>query len=1316
MAKFTIYSKKGIAICEGCPVYNGTYLNVPYLEFEEIASPTPIEWSIGDYVEYSRTGMTYRLYSVPQPTKQARRGSRGDSFIYESVQFFGAEKQLDTVLFSDVVTEDNGIHFSSRSTVSTYENVYGIADRIQECMEQAYPSKWSIRVTELAETDADLKTLLETPKAFSVDNGTCLAALSAIYNTWEGIGWIHTYEDGRDVITIGRPNKRTEDNTSSPFMYGKGNGLSLIRKSYSNRDEIATRLYVYGSERNMISRYYNGKDILHAESVDIPNLMIPVDTWGKTADASGTLKPDPAKAYIEDPRAIDKWGLIPKRVYFDGSENDEIYPSIEGMTAGSLRAAKADLGDKENVPNSEKYPDEERLDEIASAEAITDDGVDSPEGERFNKVWKKDRYTKTWKAKYELNVMANPWTPDTEGMTGTLTYTGEEKVTVDYPSDADPVDGLTLTVSRYQDVLPAQFVHKIFPHQTYLFEWPQKDPQNTIALKREEIMDEQGKQVDIVRYTAILPEATRRYPMPVTGIYYTILKQERLEHGVSGTPIKTYPSSRLVATTIDVTPIIGINYDFTAPFTVRLKQIGFDISSRLGTNNDGKATLSMKSGMCGGRDFTIQTCKKDEANDGWILTLARVKDDSVGMYYPNANFPIQAGDRFVILDIVMPELYIAVASERLLEVGRQTYEQTAKGVAYYEPAIDSMRLAKSGEKLTEGMYMALADEDIIEGGTEYILIDTLKIDEGESNIPVYEVTLRERKGISFAQSMASTVRDINAKIAYISGGGAARRIPLITSDSDMVPSDLNAWSGLRATQEFLQKTKEDTATAKQTFASGAAFGDYVAGETGMGAQIDGQGNAEFQTLSVRSSLIVPNLQYNRTSIENGVKWNAPGGGVIEKVEPDYNDDGTLGDTGTLWVKLTEGEVPAVAEYDLCMGVFHDMVNTENNAKNDYDSGCSSDIVFAGFYTAYFYISGASLDAQNKFRYEVREGTYLEGGGSPNIAGTFKNTKYHPCAGMTFVCFGNNSNKDRQTSRYSTRTYERFLKDVGNFTWTTANLAMQFGDLSNLKALGFEEDMEGYSAYLQNIYMTGAIKSVGKDGSFSLTKEGLLSVTGANIQGKITASTGRIGLLNIGDGLSYKNTETDEQMELSIDRIWFDANGIFAALGAQASSVLSDIDKNALNIDINNTGTMPGYVQNVGIYVNVTGAKVLQDSLAGQKYGNFAMKIASGEVCGLRPVTRMVTASTTLSEYDHTIICIRTDGKTIQLTLPKNPQNGQRYEILSSGNVGRQVLGNGTNITWPGVYTGSNQTLQAGDAQIMLLIYNSANGDWLMRTY
>lgn len=374
MARFKILSADGSKVrFEGCPKYVGAYLKPSHLEFSQVCSPTPIDWQVGDYVDYYRTGLRYRLFSIPQATKNARKMSYGSAFVYENVQLFSATKELEIALFRDLVPNDNGIHFSTAPDVSTFENVAGVARRIQACMDDAFPNRWIIAVADVL--DEGTRSLMAETKEFSISNGSCLSALEQIYNTWKNIGWSHTYDaySGKDIITIGATSVRTAGNTTEVFAYGKRQGLSSIKKADANKDGFATRLYVYGSERNIQTRYYNRLPIHNADSVDIRHLMIPPKYWGTTDGL-----PDARKAYLQASDAIvSKYGLIPRTIYFDGGENEEIYPSIKGMKAIELYnlMIESGEGDSQYLPD----PTEERIDKAVSASGWGDGSKEDTE-------------------------------------------------------------------------------------------------------------------------------------------------------------------------------------------------------------------------------------------------------------------------------------------------------------------------------------------------------------------------------------------------------------------------------------------------------------------------------------------------------------------------------------------------------------------------------------------------------------------------------------------------------------------------------------------------------------------------------------------------------------------------------------------------------------------------------------------------------------------------------------------------------------------------------------------------------------------------
>jgi hypothetical protein len=87
------------------------------------------------------------------------------------------------------------------------------------------------------------------------------------------------------------------------------------------------------------------------------------------------------------------------------------------------------------------------------------------------------------------------------------------------------------------------------------------------------------------------------------------------------------------------------------PIYIIIPDLGFDFNDVVTSKNS--FTLHFNSGYCGGRDFTCSAWTKDGTT--WKLKCARIKDDSIGKYFPYVDAPIKKGDKFVITDIYMPD-------------------------------------------------------------------------------------------------------------------------------------------------------------------------------------------------------------------------------------------------------------------------------------------------------------------------------------------------------------------------------------------------------------------------------------------------------------------------------------------------------------------------------------------------------------------------------------------------------------------------------------------------------------------------------------
>ena len=124
--------------------YNGMYLKVSYVECT-IESATPIAFEVGDYIIHDYTGLKYFLRNEVSVKKQSSSGSYKEAFVYAGVKFKSATYMLEECMFLDIVANDNTLAYTSLPEVTTYEDVYGIAERIQANVNYQYHNKWEVQ-------------------------------------------------------------------------------------------------------------------------------------------------------------------------------------------------------------------------------------------------------------------------------------------------------------------------------------------------------------------------------------------------------------------------------------------------------------------------------------------------------------------------------------------------------------------------------------------------------------------------------------------------------------------------------------------------------------------------------------------------------------------------------------------------------------------------------------------------------------------------------------------------------------------------------------------------------------------------------------------------------------------------------------------------------------------------------------------------------------------------------------------------------------------------------------------------------------------
>ena len=512
------------------------------------------------------------------------------------------------------------------------------------------------------------------------------------------------------------------------------------------------------------------------------------------------------------------------------------------------------------------------------------------------------------------------------------------------------------------------------------------------------------------------------------------------------------------------------------------------------------------------------------------------------LYTDGKSPSIAAGTEFVILNIVMPESYVTMAENTLEKAALDylsRYDHENRTVSL---DISSGFVAEHPNlfiDFIEGNMLKVRDDgigvfDFSDNGQivdMQLQIQSLEIKYSKENMfPSYSCTIARRKILSFYERLAqenqtaSTQNTTNVTLGGSgtgsgtgSGGGSSNitnadhaksaytlddDTPVLNwflsalnddeaegiinflkglkisgnlinrivkqGDMDVTYTDEDVMSALRVMVEiensvekmkeiFLRKDVADSTKFLLSMFAGAVFGKngFASGLTGFGAKIFDTGHGEFESMFIRRFLEVPELRYNRVMVTLGDKWRAPGAGIIETV-----DTGTK----TCTLKLEDGEIGAVAVGDICMGIYH---NITGNATEDYDDG-KGNRRFAGFCTVYFTITEVTGERNETFKYQLRP------------TSSSWSSSFDPFEMMNFVAYGNFTDTDRQTSVYETRTYTRMLWKQNTWEISAANVALQYGDLSNLNIFGL--NMDGYSMYLNNIYMTGIIKQIKPDGT------------------------------------------------------------------------------------------------------------------------------------------------------------------------------------------------------------------------------------------
>lgn len=217
---------------------------------------------------------------------------------------------------------------------------------------------------------------------------------------------------------------------------------------------------------------------------------------------------------------------------------------------------------------------------------------------------------------------------------------------------------------------------------------------------------------------------------------------------------------------IDEIQAVGpIANEDASTFVVYLKDLGFDLEEHLTTVD---AQISMKSGAMQGYTFNIANDGIERlANGSYKITLGRITTDAsdTGNYnIPNKDWNMKAGDKFVLLGILMPQEYIREAEERLLARAKEYLEEYGKTNFSYNIGMHDKFLMEHGsvyDDLIEGAKLDVYDADL--GISERVTIQSLTITEDmeENILPQVKVTLNNKPSASTLDRIQGQIKELS---------------------------------------------------------------------------------------------------------------------------------------------------------------------------------------------------------------------------------------------------------------------------------------------------------------------------------------------------------------------------------------------------------------------------------------------------------------------------------------------------------------------------------------------------------------------------
>ena len=810
MSTWNIYHKDGSKLTD----VNEEQITVHGLEYSDswmgecfvtinFKHEVPINFQIGDYIVYR--GERFELNYEPGKDKQARPDTYGEGFVYDSVKFNALQDELSRAEFLDVVLNDNELHYTTLPKFPFYvQTLDDLLDRIQANLDdQIGAGLWKIYSRNMERSVQ--RGCLASDWLSMYGEGTndnVIESMSITVDSqtcWQALALVNEKWDVNFIVRgrniyVGT----TGIQANHIFKYGLGNGLYEIVQNADSDQSVVTRLRAYGSEKNLPSHYYADLGVKYVANI--------TKVVGASTNVELELDVDYIETYFKNPRKYIVSGETGEqsagwvlKVTFDFKTEITGYVTQKYNTNkcrfySEYRGTQVDSGDEESRENLNTF--------IAQVKAGNTKMYITSGLNKKNVPSSMKEYAENLPNNMSINRLMLPGFP--------------------HVSLSDFYDSLTDEEKKYVNPTGKQHRFSTDPHRPYI------DSINIdqIGLRSaSQFFDTDDKTNGVVEIYPTIEE------MVVGGV-----RVDEIDEGVAPDDDGRYDG--------DPGPN---NVDIYLS-----KAVDFDIKDLA----DDDFSISMKDGMCGGRTFKVASSTKVDGR--WRLTIERVKNDALELWFPYKDYPIKKGDHFVLTGITLPDSYVNAASLKLLKYAISFIDKNDYTRYVYQPKVDELFMARQHDKaqadetgtikslhdtLKAGDLMNFNDTDLnIEG---IISIDQLTIKEEDGKIPTYDITLREDKEVG-------TIQKIQQQISSLQSGNGGTGAGLTTTQvKNQVATE--------GSKHFISKINDDIAKGTvtwekvQKFLKGLNIGDNYS--------IDSNGNAILSSVLVN---LLKSLDFNES--------------------------------------------------------------------------------------------------------------------------------------------------------------------------------------------------------------------------------------------------------------------------------------------------------------------------------------------------------------------------------------------------------------------------------------------------------------------